>query len=353
MYCHGNMSSPVGWGTHAATAFSSNKLDILNETIHILPDSEFKTARFIVEYTIRCDSGGKQIPLLFYAVDNKDSFSVRVNGKAIEVKPVPTEYIQPGNNELSAFKNPFGIDSAQILDNNVIINWGKHEQRSCRIKDLIFFEATPEKGVNTIRVEYIADVWEDRSDWIVEYSFRYSLSPAKYWRSFGRLLVVVHQQGLRKKLSISTGEYKDDYQLLTDTIVFDKLPGVYLNLKYVPQVNMFARVLCFIGPFGLSVIAALFLAWYNFRGIKKYRLKNTNKRINVSVVTGGLIIPLLVLGTYILAFTAIDVVIGEHASEHHGYYVFAVFLYPALMPVYALLALYYDWRCSKKISSTA
>ena len=71
-----NMASPVSGGSFYASAFSSKDIDILSEYIHIAIDKNFKSAKYIVEYTIQSDVSGNQIPLLFYAQDFEDSFFV-------------------------------------------------------------------------------------------------------------------------------------------------------------------------------------------------------------------------------------------------------------------------------------
>lgn len=55
----GNMASPIREGSYAASAFSSKDVDILSESILIQIDADFKTARYIIEYTIRSDSANK------------------------------------------------------------------------------------------------------------------------------------------------------------------------------------------------------------------------------------------------------------------------------------------------------
>lgn len=71
-----NMASPFIEGTKAASAISSRHVDILHESIFIQIDENFHTAKYKVEYTIKSDVVGKQIPLLFCAVDYKDDFCV-------------------------------------------------------------------------------------------------------------------------------------------------------------------------------------------------------------------------------------------------------------------------------------
>jgi hypothetical protein len=61
--CLANMASPIWEGTFGSSAFSSRDIDILKEKIDLKVDSDFRTAFFRIEYVIRTDRSGTQIPL--------------------------------------------------------------------------------------------------------------------------------------------------------------------------------------------------------------------------------------------------------------------------------------------------
>src|SRR5476649_1747711 len=83
--CFANMSSPYGEGTKVSSVFSSRNIDILSERIWVTVDRKFETAHYVVEYNISTDTDGRQIPLLFYAVNYHDGFKVLVDGRPIEL----------------------------------------------------------------------------------------------------------------------------------------------------------------------------------------------------------------------------------------------------------------------------
>ena len=83
------MASPFIEGTKAASAISSRHVDILHESIFIQIDENFHTAKYKVEYTIKSDVVGKQIPLLFCAVDYKDDFCVWLDDRPVKVFDIP------------------------------------------------------------------------------------------------------------------------------------------------------------------------------------------------------------------------------------------------------------------------
>lgn len=70
-----NMASPFIEGTKAASAISSRHVDILHESIFIQIDENFHTAKYKVEYMIKSDVVGKQIPLLFVPLTIKTTFA--------------------------------------------------------------------------------------------------------------------------------------------------------------------------------------------------------------------------------------------------------------------------------------
>ena len=77
--CHclfANMASPIIPGTMVATPFTSQYVDILGEKIFIRINESFTTASFRIEYRIKSSASGKQIPLLFYAVNYNKNFKI-------------------------------------------------------------------------------------------------------------------------------------------------------------------------------------------------------------------------------------------------------------------------------------
>jgi hypothetical protein len=100
------------------------------------------------------------------------------------------------------------------IKDEVTIYWDKNDAFIYKAHDLKYFDTDISKGVHKVSVEYVDNVWSDNSDWIKKYSFRYSLTPAKFWKSFGNLNITVEQDGTIKELSTNIGRpiektYKD------------------------------------------------------------------------------------------------------------------------------------------------
>jgi len=323
-----NMSSPFLYGTKASSAFTSKDINILSESIYIKIDKDYNTAKFIVEYTIQSDVVGKQIPLLFFAKDYKDDFFVWVDNKKVNIKNIPDKYIHFENSPFAGFKNTVS---------NYTLN------------ELKYFETDISKGIHKVRVEYIALVSEDNSDWITKYSFRYSLAPAKFWKSFGSLNITLEQEGIVKQLSTNIGVPIEKIFKASNSWSFNKLPDDYLEFSYTPQANTLAKILITIDPFGLAIIAGVILFLLHLFFVNLYRKKFTNKKYSLVVILGSLIIPFLILLAYMYSFGIIDNVIGKDAARHHGYVFFVIVLYPIILPIYWSILWLFDRRQKRKL----
>ena len=125
-FCRANMSSPIQEGTLTSTAFSSKDINILSEKINIKIDKEFKTVKFIIEYTIQSDVIGRQIPLLFYAQDYKDSFMVWVDNQRVAIQNIPDKYTHFDNSPFSGFSGVIHGNDNKNESDEVSIHWNKN-----------------------------------------------------------------------------------------------------------------------------------------------------------------------------------------------------------------------------------
>lgn len=201
-----------------------------------------------------------------------------------------------------------------------------------------YFEVDLGRGEHHIRVEYVAHQWVYADDWLNEYSFRYSLSPARYWRSFGSLELTVDNRAFGQPLELNVGAPVDGK---TDSIAvwhFDSLPADFLQLSYLPPVSRSAQRLISTGPGGLTFIAALIILLLHALAIRRFRKTNAETKYSWVVILGSFINPLLILICYVYTYDLIDAAIGEHASGRHGYTFLAFILYPFLLMVYWVIA---------------
>jgi hypothetical protein len=343
--CTANMASPIREGTLSSSAFSSRDIDILKEKIHITLGKDFKTASFVIEYFIRSDIEGVQIPLLFHAQDYVGDFKVWVNNQEVPVLDGHTGSL------FEKFSDSF--DSSDGESETVTIYWEKESGFIYPVSDLKYFDADLPKGESMIRVEYTASAWSDISKWVKEYSIRYSLSPAKHWRSFGSLEIIVDGSAFSSQLTATIGQPtrgKLDSVAVWD---FDSLPADFFEIIYTPEINAYSKFLIAIGPKGLTLFLALVIAVLHYWVVKKFRRSKPARKYSWVVMAGSIINPLIILIGFTLSFGLIDMAIGAAAGGYHGYTVMVILLYPILMPVYWLGMWVADKRIKSKIMSSA
>jgi|GEM_PF-378278 len=346
-FCNANMSSPILEGTFSSSAISSKDINILSETILIKIDKEFKTAKFIVEYNIYSDISGKQIPLLFHAEDFKDNFFVWIDNKVINVQNIGEKHFDKA--QFSGLSGPL---QKQNSEDEITIYWNNDAGNVYKISDLKYFETDIEKGYHKVRVEYIAKVWTDISGWIKTYSFRYSLAPAKYWKSFGNLDIIVEQDGPLKQLATNLGQPNEREIRSKNTWSFKKLPGDFFEVSYTATPSNYAKILLSLQPFGLFIIATILLAIFHLYLVLLYRRKNITRKYSFVVIVGSIIVPLLSLLSYMYSYDLIDNAIGENAGRYHGYVFLILILYPIFLIVYWLLLWLIDRFYKRKLIAT-
>ena len=127
--CFANMASPMRKGTSISTVFTSKNIDILNEKIYFKPNKEFKIGSYLIEYHIKTDTSGKQIPLLFYAIDYKENFKVFIDNQEIQLSKLP--YSSQDSTTLKIYKQ-FKLYN---YNNELNIDLGNHESKSINIED--------------------------------------------------------------------------------------------------------------------------------------------------------------------------------------------------------------------------
>ncbi|MFA7359595.1 MAG: hypothetical protein WC139_01025 [Candidatus Kapaibacterium sp.] len=341
-----NMASPYREGTKVASAFTSSDIDILQEKINVILNKEYSSAGYIIEYKIRTDKEGNQIPLLFYAADYKDDFKVWVDGREVTVQKIPDSYTA---GTFDGFSKSFYSNN----NNNpeVAIRWKENSSTIYKLNDLKYFEVDLSKGEHTIRVEYTAAIWENRSNWIKEYGYRYSLSPAKHWKSFGTLEISVNANGFGEDIKTNLGQPAGGRLDSVAVWKFDKLPADVFDITYTPKISSFANILLALEPSGLATIVGLGLLIIHLFLMWRYRRNNPEKRFSWVMIVGSLIIPAIILFYYVYSFEIIDNAIGVHASRYHGYNFLVFLIYPVLMPVYLIIMWLLDVVMKKRVNS--
>jgi hypothetical protein len=336
-YLWANMASPITFGTESALAFSSMQCDIINEKIDITIHENFSLASYKIEYHILTDTGGVQIPLLFYARNYKDDFKVWLDGKEVDLITPPYEYPPRKINDFENFSSSFSPSKDTNESQRFTVQWRDGAEEECSANDLKYFKVNLSKGEHQIRVEYDALPLEDRGEWISKYQFSYMLSPARHWRSFGKLEIALHMQQSDSPITTNLGK---PLSTTFDTLTiweFSKLPDDIIEINYEPKINSFAAVLIAVNPVGFTFICAFLIFFFNYQSIRNYKRDNPGKKYFWVIAVSSIGFSFFILVSFMLSFNLIDLVIGSNASKYHGYTFMIFLLYPILVPVYGFL----------------
>jgi len=344
--CSANMGSPIKRGTLSCSAFSSRDIDILKEKINLTIAPDFRSAKYTIQYFIKADSSGTQIPLLFFALDYKDDFKVWIDTREVKVKDLPSDY---GNSETT------GEGEIAILWFDADAGYGyDHSLNTHNWIDMKYFETDIAKGEHIIQVEYTAYPWRNTenslqnfSNWTHDYSFRYSLSPARYWRSFGSLEIIIDAGGSEFTTTLGQPAAENGLQ---KSWRFSEIPSDFFAVSHKPEMNLLAQLLTFISPVGLTSIFFLLIGGLHYARVKRHRVQFPGQKTFI-VIAGSILNPFLILLFFSLSFYFIDLIIGPDAAGNHGYPYLAILLYPVVFPVYWLVMWLLDRRLKKKLSS--
>lgn len=328
-----NMASPIIPGTLVASPFTSQYVDILGESIFIKLNQGFTTANYNIEYRISSKITGVQIPLLFYAIGYADNFKVYIDGKEIQVKDLPYDKKDIEGKIYADFKY-FFTDTIRYEQDQILIEEAPGSNFQIQLADLKYFETDITEGEHVIKIEYTASSWIDTSDWVNDYTFRYALSPAKYWRSFGNLNITIDARNIHEIISTNLGNPTSGSLESMATWTFDKLPAEIFTIEYKPTLSSTAAFFIKLGPEWLCIILSVLIFSLHLFWILYYRRKNKDVRFSRVVILGSIVLPFVALVSYMLFFSLIDSVIGEHASGRHGYTFLILLLYPIVTPFY-------------------
>lgn len=328
-----NMSSPYNDGTCSSTLITSRNINIANEEICIKLNGDIETADFKINYLIKTDVDGRQIPLLFYAKDYLNNFKIWLDGNPIDLVEIPFGYRKITNNWLGDFSGSFNKDSS-----NVKIYWDDENYSSCKLSELKYFETNLSAGTHTISVEYTSKAWQDNSSWVRKYSFKYSLSPARFWKSFGNLQVLLDASEIPYLITTNLGMPTYGKFKKIASWHFNHIPADYININITPKANLVSRILIFLKPIGMTLILSVLILCFHLKLIIRNIKSGNNEKFSfISNLLFHFLIPLIILIFYILSFGIIDLTLGKIAGNHHGYTFLVIFLYPILLFAYAII----------------
>jgi len=331
-----NMASPVNIGTLGTNPFLNKFVTIIHENLYIKINEDFKYADFDIEYIINSEKDGINIPLLFYASNYYTNFEVSIDGNPIELK----EY-NIRNKELTNFEYLYNPDNTNTPEVHAVFNNGQSE--TIRMNDFLYFETNISKGKHSIKVSYKASAFQYDHSRLTEKSFRYALSPANYWKSFGTLNVTIDASNCSEKITTNLGSPTEGELNSISKYHFTELPVDMIQIDLDLKLDPFPKFLLKIGYFNLALLFMLPLVYFHYRLMKKFRKRNTTSKLSAIAILGGILLPFLFIFVLIFSSFFIDYFLGEYASGREGYGAFFSFFFlPKFILVYLLIAIITD-----------
>ena len=342
--CFANMASPIRYGTKNIAPVTSRNIDITHELLSVTVDSGFQTATFSIYYYINTDTTGIQVPLMFAAAGSAKDMRITIDDKLVYLQGIPSSYTTTSSLPFRGFDGLLSL----IGQDRVAVTWDKNSTEYYFLPELQFFEADLTKGPHVIHVQYTAQIEINRSNWVNKYNCNYYLSPARHWKSFGGLDIVLDKRNFTKPLNTNLGKPVEDAGTITKWY-FGSIPADVLQITYNPKAGAFAAALIAISPLGLAVIAGIILLALQVWLMMKYRYHKLIYRL--VYYTGTFAVPIIFYACYFSAFDLIDAVIGDEAAALHGYTFIFGFSYILVAPAYAGIAYLINDKIKRKIAA--
>ena len=344
-----NMGEMVSRGTLGTRPFTNQYIDIIKETLFIKIDKGFEYASIRATYFIKSEKDGINIPLLFYASDFQEDFIVKVDGEIVEIREVPYDLKIAKGTQFEDF-DYFFKESNHSNQSEVIIHESVNNGFYISLKDMKYFETDISKGEHKIEVSYTSKKWTDGWDWINEYSFRYALSPAKYWKSFGDLDIIIDAKEFDSSFITNLGNPSTVDSGKNPQWIFKEIPMDVIHITHIPKINFLSRVLLFINPLGASILLGLLLFILHYKLLKDFRKKHPNSRYNWMAISGSIISPIIILFIWIKFADWIKLSLGSHAGmgiDPYATIFIPILFYPILLLFFSIIM----WQIDKKLKN--
>ncbi|WP_275154120.1 hypothetical protein [Elizabethkingia meningoseptica] len=343
---YANMAKPFADGTKSSALFGSKDCKVLNEKISmtvvasdkIEDDPEIYRIRYKISYVISSEKEAS-LPLLFIGQRMKSASSVLVNGKKISFPKITSETIAQFP-FIKGSQSGGDFYDIRFEDNNKV--WGITPE------EMIYFEASLQKGENNIIVEYEGSPQYNKYGLLRTFEIHYALYPSNYWKSFGPIEIDLQLPENMEVRDTNTGKLQkvpdNAYKINIDSVSTDNL-----NISFSKKLSFIGRVLLFIEPVGISAITLLIMVYFHIMWMRKRR-RAFPKKFNYTVLLGALIVSLVVSAVFIFANDLIIWVIDEQGMKQ-GYILLAVlFIGPFLFFFYSIFAGIIDYAYKKRIN---
>lgn len=314
-----NMGVPYREGSTHTAIYGNNHCTVTKEKINIDiynrgVDESRLYAVFRILYYINSDQN-QDLPLLFIGKDLLETKKIKVNQKTIA-----TELLD----SLSILSYPFITQDHQSSIYHA--QYTADDKIPVSLNELIYFNAPLHKGENTVYIEYEADLVFSVYGFLDNFQINYSLYPSRFWKSFGPIELALNLNNMAELTDSNLGKpiiQKGTAVWQIDHI--DKDIALVINYKS----NWFAKMLLYVGPEGIALLASLIMFWLHFRWM------HSSKRPNLVKWFGIFLVPLFTMIIYLLAYPLIDYVLDQQSK--HGYVFLIVLFYPLAVLCYLVL----------------
>ncbi|WP_108116659.1 hypothetical protein [Kordia periserrulae] len=349
-----NMASPVQEGTLGTRPFISEHVHIQHENLRITLGENFEYAVFEIEYYIKAEKSGTQIPLLFYASEYYKDFEVTIDGKKITLQSQEDFWDLYGadKEKLTNFHYLYSEDKKAIRHLENEFQYGRTDRIS--LNDFLYFETDIAEGMHKINVRYKATNWRYKHNRLNEDSFRYALAPAKYWKSFGTLNITIDASKVKDTITTNLGENNSKTSNGIINFRFEEMPVDIIRITRIPTLSSFAKVLLKLESFWLAILMISIFVLFHVWKMVRFRRKHPEKRISVVAIFGAIAIPIAFLFMLLLATFWIDAAIGNpYASGRESYGAFFGFMeLPKYLIIYIVFSIIIDFIFKKIYTKT-
>ncbi len=322
------MAAPWIEGTSGSEIYASKRLNIIKEELNV-NILDYHNAEFDVKYFIKSDSTYSKMLFVFDTMGksyyNEDyNFKVYFNDKEIDILNANLYYSDSIRNKWETeLKNTYS-------------------QQTDFPSQFYYFRMDIPKGQHTIHVTYTTIATINLGGLVKSYTFYYNLYPAQYWKSFGTLDLKIETNNIK-------GNITTDLPLNKSLLWrFDKIPQNNFSINIDPQLSKTAVFFISIRDY-LPLFITFILIVIHLIVMFRYRKKNNIKKISPPFLIGSILIPIAFCFIVIFSINFTDWIIGNHASQRHGYIFLIFFGIPIYIIIYSIIAFLFDFKF--KISS--
>lgn len=313
-----NMAKPYIEGMEHTAVYGSQHCKVRHENI-VIDIRESKAEHilygiFKVQYHIESETD-QDLPLLFLAKGLYSTKRIIVNNKSVEPDTINPETVS---------RYPFIHKGNQY--NPYYITYSKGNDIPADLKDLVYFQAALKKGDNVIYIEYSGDFTFRTYGFLKNYQVNYSLYPSQYWKSFGDINLELHLNGLAELTHSNLGKPLQSNQILQWTLR-STTEDIALIINH--KTSWFAKLLLFIQPIGIALLALLLMV------VLHIRLLRTSRYHKLVFWSGTLLSTAVFYTVFFCSYSWIDLVLGSHSRQ--GYIFMFIFTLPIFAIVYGLI----------------